>query len=93
MISEWRDKEAKKIWDMQYSKRIPSELQRIIRRKLILIDAATSINDLRVPPSNHLEQLSGNREGQYSIRINDAWRICFTWNNGNAVIIDIVDYH
>ena len=93
MITTWNDKEAELIWKMQNSKRIPPNLQRSVRKKLVMIDAAASINDLRVPPSNHLEKLSGDREGQYSIRINSAWRVCFKWNNGNVEIVDVVDYH
>ena len=93
MITKWHDKEALKIWDMQHSKKLPANLQSTARRKLVMIDAATNINDLRIPPSNHLEKLTGNRKGQYSLRINNAWRICFTWKNGTVEIIDIVDYH
>ena len=93
MITKWHDKEALRIWNMKYSKNIPNDLQSIARRKLVMIDAAANINDLRIPPSNHLEKLSGNRNGQYSIRVNNSWRICFIWNNGNAEIIDIVNYH
>ena len=78
---------------MKVSKRIPPQLQRSVRKKLVMIDAAMSINDLRIPPSNHLEKLSGNREGQHSIRVNDAWRICFKWNGGSVEIVDVVDYH
>ena len=93
MIATWDDKEAELIWNMQTSKRIPPQLQRNVRKKLVMIDAAVSINDLRVPPANHLEKLSGDREGQYSIRVNSAWRVCFKWNDGNVEIVDVVDYH
>lgn len=93
MITVWNDKEAKKIWDMKFSKKLPEDIQQITRRKLVMIDAAVSINDLRIPPSNHLEQLHGDREGQYSIRVNDSFRICFIWDHGNAWIVDVTDYH
>ena len=93
MIIKWHDKDALRIWEMEYAKRIPPKLQAVIRRKLVMIDAAQSLNDLRIPLSNHLEKLSGDRSGQYSIRINDAWRICFSWHDGKAEIIDIIDYH
>ena len=72
----------------------PQDIQKVALRKLLLLDAATSINDLRVPPGNRLEKLTGNRKGQYSIRINDKWRICFVWTNeNNADEVEIVDYH
>lgn len=93
MITTWSDKEAELIWNMQNSRRIPLQLQRNVRKKLVMIDAAVSINDLRVPPANHLEKLSGDREGQYSVRLNSAWRICFKRNDGNVEIVDVVDYH
>jgi len=93
MINEWHDKEAEKIWNMKFSNKIPHDIQRVARRKLIMINSASSINDLRIPPSNHLEELKGDRLGQYSIRINNQYRICFHWNNDNVVIEDICDYH
>ena len=93
MISEWHDKEAEKIWNMQFSTKLPHDIQKVARRKLIMISSAVSINDLRIPPSNHLEELKGDRIGQHSIRINDQYRICFFWNNGNVIIEEIVDYH
>ena len=93
MIAEWHDKEAEKIWNMKLSTKLPHDIQKTARRKLIMIHAAASINDLRIPPSNHLEELKGNREGQHSIRINDQYRICFYWNNGNVIIQEIGDYH
>ncbi len=93
MIVEWHDKEAKKIWKMEVSMKLPHDIQKTARRKLVMIHAATSINDLRIPPSNHLEELKGDREGQHSIRINDQYRICFYWNNGNVIIQEIGDYH
>ena len=93
MIVDWQDKEALKIWNMQLSTRLPPEIQQRARQKLILIDAAISLNDLKSPPSNSLETLKHDRKGQHSIRINNQWRICFKWNNGQVSIVDIVDYH
>ena len=93
MITEWHDKEAEKIWNMNFSTKLPHDIQKTARRKLVMIHSAASINDLRIPPSNHLEELKGDREGQHSIRINDQYRICFYWNNGNVIIHEIGDYH
>ncbi len=93
MIESFKDKETQKIWNEIYSKRYPNDIQRIGLRKLILIHRAKDVNDLRIPPGNRLEQLSGDRKGQYSIRINDQWRICFYWNNGAASEVEIADYH
>ena len=93
MIVSFKSKEAELIWKGTRSKRIPPHLQDIIRRKLRMINSSVSVNDLKIPPSNHLEALKGDRIGQYSIRINDQWRICFEWDGVNAHKIDIVDYH
>lgn len=93
MIDSFKDKETKKIWNEKYSKRFPNDVQRIGLRKLILIHRSKDVNDLRIPPGNRLEQLSGDRKGQYSIRINTQWRICFVWNNGVASEVEITDYH
>ena len=93
MIDSFKDKETKKIWNEIYSKRFPKDVQRIGLRKLILIHRSKDVNDLRIPPGNRLEQLSGDRKGQYSIRINAQWRICFVWNNGVASEVEITDYH
>ena len=93
MIVSFYSKEAEMIWNGSYSKKLPSDIQDNVRRKLRMINNSHTINDLRVPPSNRLEQLKGNRKGQHSIRINDQWRICFDWKDGNAHNIDIVDYH
>ena len=93
MIVDWQDKEAIKVWNMLPSTRLPPEIQQRARQKLVMIDAAISLNDLKSPPSNSLEALKHDRKGQYSIRINNQWRICFEWNNGQAVIVDIADYH
>ncbi|MDY6316276.1 MAG: type II toxin-antitoxin system RelE/ParE family toxin [Lachnospiraceae bacterium] len=93
MITEWHDKEAEKIWNMKVSTKLPQDIQKIARRKLVMINAAKNLNDLRVPPANHLEELKGDRAGQHSIRINDQFRVCFYWNDGNVIIEDICDYH
>ena len=93
MVESYKDKETRKVWNETYSKRFLKDIQRIGLRKLILIHRAKDINDLRVPPGNRLEQLSGDRKGQYSIRINEQWRVCFFWNNGAASEVEIADYH
>ena len=93
MIISFADKETEKIYYQIYSRKLPYDIQHIALRKLILIDKAASLNDLRVPPSNHLEKLSGDRAGQYSIRINDKYRICFTELNNNYYNVEITDYH
>jgi toxin HigB-1 len=92
MIRGFRCKETEKAFLRQYPRRF-SGTHVVALRKLLMLDAAESLVDLRVPPSNHLEKLSGNRSGQYSIRINDRWRICFRWQDGNAHDVEIVDYH
>ena len=94
MIVSYKNKETEKIFNSEVSLSYPGDIQRTALRKLLLIDAATAINDLRVPPGNRLEKLSGDREGSYSIRINDQWRICFIWKDeNNASEVEIVDYH
>jgi proteic killer suppression protein len=93
VIESFSDKAAEKIWKEFYSKRFPKEMQRIALRKLIIVHRAKNIDDLRTPPGNRLEQLSGDRKGQYSIRINNQWRICFYWNNGSASEVEITDYY
>ncbi|WP_297901306.1 type II toxin-antitoxin system RelE/ParE family toxin [Metallibacterium sp.] len=93
MIRNFADKEAEKIWDGTPSRRLPADLQSIARRKLRMLNNAENLNDLRVPPANRLEALKGDRRGQYSIRINDQWRICFRWADGDAHDVQIVDYH
>ncbi|MCL4385165.1 MAG: type II toxin-antitoxin system RelE/ParE family toxin [Cyanobacteria bacterium] len=93
MIISFRDRETENIWNQKYSRKLPRDIQRIGLRKLIIINRAKDLNDLSVPPGNKLEQLSGSRHGQYSIRINDQFRICFYWENGNARLAEITDYH
>lgn len=93
MIISFTCKETEKIFSGTFSTRLPNDIQRVARRKLMQIDAAATLSFLRVPPNNQLEWLAGNREGQLSIRINKQWRICFRWDEGNASEIEIVDYH
>lgn len=93
MIKSFKSKEAEKIFQGRYSKRIPRNIQRLAARKLEMLAAATEIKSLRIPPSNRLEKLKGDRAGQHSIRINDQWRICFKWKAGDAHDVEIVDYH
>jgi proteic killer suppression protein len=93
MIKTFRDKETESIFARQVSRKFPATLLKVAWRKLAILDAAGSLHDLRVPPGNRLEKLSGERAGQYSIRINDQWRICFQWRAGNAHEVEITDYH
>jgi proteic killer suppression protein len=93
MIRSFSDKETERVFRRQRGAKLDRTLQRAALRKLLLLDAAESLQDLRVPPSNHLEKLAGDRQGQYSIRINDQWRVCFRWDQGNALDVEIVDYH
>lgn len=93
MILSFRDKEAKKIFERYRSAQLPNDIQQVAYRKLRMIHNAQNLNDLRIPPANHLEKLYGKRNGQYSIRINQQWRICFEWRDGNAYNTEIVDYH
>jgi toxin HigB-1 len=93
VIQSWTDREAEKVFDLQRSRKLPSDVQRIALRKLRMLDAASSLEDLRIPPGNRLEKLAGDRRGQWSIRINDQWRICFEWRDGNAYEVEIADYH
>ena len=93
MIGSFADKETEKIFGRAFSRKLPADIQRIARRKLEILDAAENLNDLRIPPANRLEKLSGDREGQHSIRINDQWRICFVWRERDAYRVEIVDYH
>jgi len=93
MIRSFRDDEARKVFQRQRSRRLPADLQRGALRKLAMLDAAEVLEDLRVPPGNRLERLSRVREGQYSIRINEQWRICFKWRDCDVYEVEIVDYH
>ncbi len=93
MIRSFKDKQTEKLFESSRSRRIPTEIMERARRKLMSLHAAHVLDDLRVPPSNHLERLKGDREGQYSIRINDQWRICFRFEDGDAFDVEICDYH
>jgi len=93
MIKTFACGETEKIFDRQVSRKLPYNIQHVARRKLEILDAAESLRDLRIPPSNRLEKLSGERKNQYSIRINDQWRICFEWQSGDAFRVGITDYH
>jgi len=93
MIRHFRDRESEKVFSRERSARLPPDIQRIAQRKLAMLNAATSLQDLRAIPGNHLERLLGTRAGQYSIRINDQWRICFHWIEGDAYDVEITDYH
>ncbi len=94
MIKSFNDKETQKIYQQVFSKKLPHDIQRVALRKLIMIDNAGCLEDLRVPPANRLEALHGDREGQYSIRINDQYRICFSVEGRNEFYnVEIVDYH
>lgn len=93
MILGFKCGETEAIWRGQTSRRLPGEIQAIARRKLRMLNNAVTLADLRVPPANRLEALKGDRQGQHSIRINDQWRICFTWGTGGAAAVEIIDYH
>ena len=93
MIRRFRDKAAAGLFEREFSRRLPLDVQKAAYRKLKMLDAATSLMDLRSPWGNRLEPLQGDCDGQYSIRINDQWRICFRWEAGNAFDVEIVDYH
>ena len=93
MIKSFKDKETGKIFRRSFSRRLPPDIQRAALRRLIYLHAAKDLSDLSVLPSNHLEALAGERRGQYSIRINDQWRICFEWIDQDAYNVEIVDYH
>jgi proteic killer suppression protein len=93
VIQGFADRDTERVWRREHVKKFGPDLQRIANRKLLLLDAADNINDLRVPPGNRLEQLAGNRKGQHSIRINDQWRICFTWSDNGPADVEITDYH
>ena len=93
MIKGFKDREAESIWYGQLSRRLPKDIQKGARRKLRMLNNARSLDDLRIPPANRLEALKGNRRGQHSIRINDQWRLCFIWKDGDAERVEIADYH
>ena len=93
MIKSFKDKETEKIYLRERSRKLPGDIQQIALRKLRMLNNAKSVNDLRIPPANRLEKLTGNRAGQHSIRINDQWRLCFIWKDSNAYDVEIADYH
>lgn len=93
MIKGFKCKETEKVFARQYSKKLPTNIQQVAFRKLRMLNRSANIEDLRIPPANRLAALTGNRKGQHSIRINQKWRICFRWKDGNAYHVEIVDYH
>ena len=93
MIRSFRCRETEGIWQGQRSRKIPGDMQNQALRKLRQLDASTTLDDLRNPPGNRLEALKGDRKGHWSIRINDQWRVCFRWLDGDASDVEIVDYH
>ncbi|MBT7859450.1 MAG: type II toxin-antitoxin system RelE/ParE family toxin [Gemmatimonadetes bacterium] len=93
MLVSFRDREAERLFGRIPSRNLPTDIQRAALRKLRMLNRATSLRDLKVPPTNRLEKLRGNRAGQHSIRINEQWRICFVWRGHDAAHVEIVDYH
>ena len=93
MIKSFKSREAEKVFGRTFSRKLPQDIQRTAYRKVAHLHSARKLNDLLAPPSNQLEKLSGDRAGQYSLRINDQWRVCFEWRDGDAYDIEIVDYH
>ena len=93
MIKSFRDSETESIFDRRFSRRLPHDIQTVALRKLRMLNNAADLVDLRSPPANRLEKLSGDRAGQHSIRINDQWRVCFRWRGGNPHEVEICDYH
>jgi len=93
MIRSFKSKETERIFSRERSRKLPSDIQQVALRKLRMLNRVVNLHDLRVPPANRLEKLSGSRAGQYSIRINDQWRVCFEWKDGSADNVEIVDYH
>ena len=93
LIKSFKNKETEKIYNREISVKLPRNIQQVALRKLHMINNAKNLNDLRIPPENRLEKLRGDREGQHSIRVNDQWRICFTWQEGDVYDLEITDYH
>lgn len=93
MIKSFADRETERIFQREFSRKLPPEIQHRVRLKLEILDAADKLEDLRIPPSNRLERLLGDRQGQHSLRVNDQWRVCFVWKDGDAYAVEIVDYH
>ena len=93
MIKSFKTAAIEALWNGRLVKGMPADLAKVTKRKLVMIDAATSLDDLRNPPANRLEALKGTRGGQYSIRVNDQFRLCFAWRDGAAHDVEFVDYH
>jgi len=93
MITSFHDDETRQVWYGNFSRKLPESIQAVARRKLRMLNNAQRIEDLRIPPNNRLEPLRGNRKGQWSLRINDQWRVCFIWDAGHAQRVEICDYH
>jgi proteic killer suppression protein len=93
MIKSFRGTETEKVYRREVSGKLPHDMQHVALRKLRMLNNAKNLNDLRVPPANRLEKLRGDRDGQYSIRINDQWRLCFFWRDGDVYEVEITDYH
>lgn len=93
MVESFKCKESQKIFNGEYSGKFPRDIHKRAQRKLLMLHAALNLVDLQVPPENMLEKLKGRRKGKYSIRVNDKWRICFSWNVGNVSDVEIADYH
>ncbi len=93
MIKTFKDEETQRVFNRERSKKLPPDIQQVALRKLRMLNNAFTITDLRIPPANRLEKLTGDRSGQYSIRINDQWRICFEWKSDNAYGVEIANYH
>jgi toxin HigB-1 len=93
VVKSFKDRETQQIFTRQRSRRLPPDIQQVALRKLRMLNNAHALTDLQVPPANRLEKLAGDRAGQYSIRINDRWRVCFVWRDGDAYDVEIVDYH
>ena len=93
MIKSIADRETEKVFGREFSRRLPADIQQVAYRKLRMLNNAQTLSDLRTPPANRLEKLSGDRAGQHSVRINERWRICFEWREGDAYSVEIVDYH
>lgn len=93
VIRSFADRETEKLFQREFSRRFPPDIQHRVRIKLEMLDAAERLEDLQQPPSNHLEALLGDRQGQHSIRVNRQWRLCFVWREGSAHAVELVDYH
>jgi len=93
MIVSFKDADTKRLWESGMSRRIRAQLRRVAARKLAMLNNVKNVELLRLPPANRLEKLAGERKGQYSIRVNDQYRVCFVWRDGNAYDVEVVDYH